>query len=67
MNTRLPLYVTFTKLDSLRGFEVIYQQLDKEAREAVLGVTFKPGADWQQDLALFWDQWVDNLNQNLPD
>ena len=67
MNTRLPLYVTFTKLDLLRGFDVIYQQLDKEAREAVLGVTFKPGADWQQDLALFWDQWVDNLNQNLPE
>ena len=71
MNTRLPLYVTFTKLDLLRGFDVIYQQLDKEAREAVLGVTFNPsdsqGKSWQQELALFWDQWVDNLNQNLPE
>ena len=36
MNTRLPLYVTFTKLDLLRGFDVVYEQLDKEAREAVL-------------------------------
>jgi len=63
MNTRLPLYVTFTKLDLLRGFDVVYEQLDKEARDAVLGVTFQPGdgQSWQQDLALFWDQWVDNL------
>ncbi|MEN9585245.1 MAG: hypothetical protein RLZZ616_2251 [Pseudomonadota bacterium] len=71
MNTRLPLYVTFTKLDLLRGFDVVYEQLDKEAREAVLGVTFNPsdsqGKSWQQELALFWDQWVDNLNQNLPE
>lgn len=70
MNTRLPLYVTFTKLDMLRGFDVVYAQLDKEAREAVLGVTFNPGDSqskvWQEDLALFWDQWVDNLNRNLP-
>ncbi len=59
MNTRLPLYVTFTKLDMLRGFDVVYEQLDKEARDAVLGVTFNPGSSqgksWQQDLALFWD------------
>ncbi|MFE8713359.1 type VI secretion protein IcmF/TssM N-terminal domain-containing protein, partial [Aeromonas allosaccharophila] len=58
MNTRLPLYVTFTKLDLLRGFDVVYEQLDKEAREAVLGVTFKPderqGKGWQDDLSLFW-------------
>ncbi len=71
MNTRLPLYVVFTKLDMLRGFDVVYGQLDKETRDAVLGVTFNPGdsqhKSWQQDLVLFWDQWVDNLNQSLPE
>ncbi len=71
MRTRLPLYITFSKLDMLRGFEVLYGQLDKEVREAVLGVTFNPAdsqsKSWQQDFSSFWAQWVENLNRNLPE
>ncbi|MGL5221530.1 MAG: type VI secretion system membrane subunit TssM, partial [Plesiomonas shigelloides] len=70
INTRLPLYITLTKLDMLRGFDVLYQQLDKEARDAVLGVTFSPdssqGDEWLQELDKFWTQWLDHLNNNLP-
>lgn len=70
MNTRLPVYVTLTKLDMLRGFDVAYQQLDKETREAVLGVTFSQegseGRGWQGELDAFWDQWLAHFNGNLP-
>ncbi|MGL4922845.1 MAG: type VI secretion system membrane subunit TssM, partial [Aeromonas veronii] len=71
MNTQLPLYIIFTKLDRLRGFNVIYQQMDKEAREAVMGVTFSldhsQSKSWQKELSRFWEQWVNNLNRNLPE
>jgi type VI secretion protein IcmF len=71
IDSRLPLYVTFSKLDMLRGFEVAYGQLDNEVREAVLGVTFNPadsqGKSWQQDLLSFWKQWVESLNRHLPE
>ncbi|PJG59930.1 type VI secretion system membrane subunit TssM [Aeromonas cavernicola] len=70
INTRLPIYITLTKLDQLSGFNMAYEHLDKEAREAVLGVTFKlgdgQGKTWLDDIAHFWDQWVSNLNQQLP-
>ena len=70
MNTRLPLYVVFTKLDLLRGFDALYQQLDKAGREAVLGATFSPdassGKGWLGELEAFWEQWVGQLNGNLP-
>lgn len=71
LNTRLPLYVAFTKLDLLHGFDAAFEAMDKEAREAVLGVTFGPdssqGKEWLTELAQFWDQWLANLNDNLPE
>ncbi|MGL4980013.1 MAG: type VI secretion system membrane subunit TssM [Plesiomonas sp.] len=70
MHTCLPLYITLTKLDMLHGFDVIYQQLDKNAREAVLGITFSPDAAsgdyWLQELAIFWEQWLAHLNTHMP-
>ncbi|MFC3395162.1 type VI secretion system membrane subunit TssM [Brenneria rubrifaciens] len=71
INTRLPLYVTLTRLDMLSGFDRVYRQLNREARQAVLGVTFtleaSHGKDWLEELTLFWDEWVTHLNDNLPE
>ncbi|ANE76705.1 type VI secretion system membrane subunit TssM [Dickeya solani] len=71
INTRLPLYVALTRLDMLRGFDVVYRSLNREARQAVLGVTFTPqashGKGWLEELERFWDDWIANLNNNLPE
>lgn len=37
LHSQVPLYVVFTKMDLLYGFEAMYQSLDKAEREAVLG------------------------------
>lgn len=39
-NSRLPLYIVLTKLDLLRGFDSMYQSLDVQQRNEVLGVSF---------------------------
>ncbi|EHD20414.1 MULTISPECIES: type VI secretion system membrane subunit TssM [Brenneria] len=71
LNTRLPLYVMLTRLDMLSGFDRVYGLLNREARQAVLGVTFTPqagdGKGWLEELENFWDQWVTHLNDNLPE
>lgn len=71
INTRLPLYIALTRLDMLSGFDKVYRQLNREARQTVLGVTFtlqsSQGNAWLADLERFWDEWVEHLNGNLPD
>ncbi|MGL4205744.1 MAG: type VI secretion system membrane subunit TssM, partial [Aeromonadaceae bacterium] len=71
LHSQLPLYVVFTKLDLLSGFEWVYGQLDEAEREALLGVTFTPrsgqGKQWLPDLIQFWEQWLARLNSLLPD
>lgn len=70
INTRLPLYIALTRLDMLSGFDKVYRQLNREARQAVLGVTFTPqashGKGWLEELDCFWDEWITHLNDNLP-
>ncbi len=47
MQARTPVYVMFTKMDLLKGFNEFFQGLDREGREQVWGVTFPhdPAAD----------------------
>lgn len=71
VHSQMPLYVVFTKLDLLYGFGAMYQVLDKVQREAVLGVTFSLGAAnsevWRKELQQFWQQWIAQLNNAMPD
>ncbi|WP_436877926.1 type VI secretion system membrane subunit TssM [Siccibacter turicensis] len=71
LNTRLPVYFALTRLDMLDGFGAFYQQLDKETRQSLLGVTFSSESqqpqEWLSELNTFWDRWVDGLNDNLAD
>src|SRR5699024_1137277 len=68
-NSRLPLYIVLTKLDLLRGFDSMYQSLDVQQRNEVLGVSFnqKAKSNWKKELNHFWSQWVGQMNSALPE
>lgn len=64
----LPIYIIMTKLDTFYGFETIYEGLTKEQREQVLGVTFsQKGENWQQEFSTFWQHWLEQMNNLMPD
>ena len=68
LHCKVPLYIVFTKMDLLYGFDTMYQALDKAQREAVLGVTFsQEAAQWREELQQFWQQWISQLNNAMPD
>ncbi|MFX4315295.1 type VI secretion system membrane subunit TssM, partial [Enterobacter sp. 63] len=60
-----------TRLDLLTGFAALFQSLDKQGRDAILGVTFTRRAhendDWRVELNAFWHTWGEQLNNALPD
>ncbi|WP_369427330.1 type VI secretion system membrane subunit TssM [Providencia sp. PROV236] len=68
-NSQLPLYIVFTKLDLLRGFDAMFQSLDAQQRSQVLGISFsaKENANWEKQLNAFWTQWVSQMNSALPE
>lgn len=68
-NSQLPLYLVLTKLDLLQGFDAMYQSLDAQQRNEILGVTFRLNNhnNWEKELTAFWDKWVVQMNSALPD
>ncbi|NYR27100.1 type VI secretion system membrane subunit TssM, partial [Escherichia coli] len=60
-----------TRLDLLQGFAALFQSLNRQDRDAILGVTFTPRAhendDWRTELNAFWQTWVARMNLALPD
>lgn len=62
---------TITRLDLLQGFAALFQSLNRQDRDAILGVTFTRRAhendDWRTELNAFWQTWVDRMNLALPD
>ncbi|BCG10650.1 type VI secretion system membrane subunit TssM [Buttiauxella agrestis] len=70
LQCELPVYITLTKLDLLFGFAPLFQPLDKQERDATLGVTFTAGAHenerWREELHAFWQEWMERFNQALP-
>lgn len=71
LHCQLPVYVVLTKLDLLSGFAPLFQVLDRQGRDAILGVTFTRHAheneDWRAELSTFWQTWGAHLNHALPD
>src|SRR5699024_5006072 len=67
-HTNLPIYIIFTKFDLIYGFEATYQSLSKEEREQPLGATFTRDNSkaWQEELKLFWAEWLKQLNYAIP-
>lgn len=68
-NSQLPIYVVFTKLDLLQGFDAMFQSLEAKQRDEILGVTFRLNSEnnWEKDLNAFWEQWVSQMNSALPE
>ncbi|MCK2184355.1 type VI secretion system membrane subunit TssM [Halomonas getboli] len=69
--SRLPVYVTFSKMDLLHGFDDFFRHYSRAARRAPLGFTFsaasldKPGR-WEEEFAEAYDGMLERLNQTLP-
>ena len=69
---RVPVYVLFTKADLIAGFVEFFEDLGREEREQVLGMTFPLDDGTQPDgaVALFgreFDAVVQRLNDRLLD
>ncbi len=68
----LPIYVVLTKLDMIAGFVEFFDDLDREGREQVLGLTFPLGSGHKDDLpqnrfpALF-DRLIERQRSRLLD
>ncbi|MDV3504787.1 type VI secretion system membrane subunit TssM [Marinobacter sp. M-5] len=72
LGSRLPVYVSFTKLDLLYGFGPFMRTLSKAEREQPLGFTFPlaaqlEGDDWRAEFSDRFTTMVEQLNTRLPD
>ncbi|WP_373226487.1 type VI secretion system membrane subunit TssM [Enterobacter cloacae complex sp. ESBL7] len=71
MHTRLPVYVVLTHVDNLEGFSAFSQQLDREARQSLLGLRFTPenqqAGGCPDALSAFMDLWLNDLTAFLRD
>lgn len=69
--TRLPVYVTFSKMDLLHGFDDFFRHYSRAARKAPLGFTFTPASmhtpgQWEAEFEADYDAMLSRLNQLLP-
>lgn len=70
LGVRFPVYVLFTKADLLAGFAEFFDDLDREAREQVWGISFAydEGKGEQGAVAEFlkqFDRLIDRLNERV--
>ncbi len=71
LSTRLPVYVTFSKMDLLHGFDDFFRHYSRAARRAPLGFTFSPASLdrpelWEDEFATAYDGMLERLNRSLP-
>ncbi|MDC5848086.1 type VI secretion system membrane subunit TssM [Vibrio europaeus] len=69
--TRLPVYITLTKLDLLYGFEPFFKHYSKSQRDEVLGFTFSLESvdnldHWLEEFSKDYGQFVSKLNELFP-
>ena len=72
LGSRLPVYVTFTKMDLLYGFGPFTRTLSKEEKDAVLGFTFRLQGqldpdDWLTEFSERFAELVSSISERLPD
>lgn len=68
---RLPVYVTFSKMDLLHGFDDFFRHYSRAARRAPLGFTFSAESveridQWADEFANSYDAMLERLNRSLP-
>lgn len=71
LSTRLPVYITLTKLDMLHGFEPFFREYSKEERDEVLGFTFSLDSvnefdSWLQEFDAQYDTFLGRFNALVP-
>ncbi|KKD61744.1 type VI secretion protein IcmF [Grimontia sp. AD028] len=71
LSTRLPVYVSLTKLDLLHGFEPFFRNYSKAEREEVMGFTFTLDSvddldSWLNEFDKDFGQFVERVNKMLP-
>lgn len=69
--TRLPVYITLTKLDLLYGFEPFFRHYSKSQRDEVLGFTFSLESvdnldHWLEEFSKDYGQFVSRINELFP-
>lgn len=72
LGSRLPVYITFTKIDLLYGFGSFVSTLDKKEKEQALGFTFPlegqiDNDDWLIDFTDQFSTLVQGLSDRLPE
>jgi type VI secretion system protein ImpL len=72
LGSRLPVYITFTKMDLLYGFNAFTSSLSKKEKEQALGFTFPlegqvDNDDWLTEFATQFSTLVQDLSERLPD
>ncbi len=72
IGSRLPVYVSFTKMDLLYGFGPIVRTFSKQEKEQALGFTFLlegqlDNDDWLNEFSERYSEMVARLNARLPD
>ncbi|MEP7730378.1 type VI secretion system membrane subunit TssM [Marinomonas primoryensis] len=71
LSTRLPVYITLTKLDLLYGFEPFFAGYTKDQRDEVLGFTFSLGSvenhdRWMTEFDTEYDEFINKVSETLP-
>lgn len=71
LSTRLPVYISLTKLDLLQGFEPFFRALTKAQRDEILGFTFSLDSvsdldSWLNEFDADWLAFVERVNACLP-
>jgi len=72
IGSRLPVYVSFTKMDLLYGFGPFVRTLSKQEKEQALGFTFqlegqRDNDDWLNEFSERFSEMAARLNARLPD
>ncbi|HLV77857.1 MAG TPA: type VI secretion system membrane subunit TssM [Marinobacter sp.] len=72
LGSRLPVYVTFTKMDLMYGFAPFVRSLSKAEKDNPLGFTFRLEGQldqdqWLEQFATRYGDMVSELTERLPD
>lgn len=68
---RLPVYIAFSKMDMLHGFDTFFRHYSRDARRAPLGFTFSQASidtlgQWEKEFAASFDEMLERINRSLP-
>jgi type VI secretion system protein ImpL len=71
LSTRLPVYITLTKLDLLYGFEPFFENYTKDQREEVLGFTFSFNSvqnhdEWMEEFDKQYEEFIVSISAIFP-